>query len=188
MANELNLPKPLMDQLEKNQTKLLFQYDDEATGNRFYVVRKGVNSERDSNGVLIENDRTTSTVAEGMLKDLAKQFRADGVEHVQFNYMGLATNFCVEFSANQISAIANGYFDIAGMSTQHSLVTEACRGIPIEGGKDVPFSLAGTLPRLQEKRGFEEATVNQILAHQKPGLSTSGENLNATSGQQLHVE
>ena len=181
MHEGLNLPKSLIDQLDSNQTKLVFRHDDQETGNRFYVVRKGTSSERDSNGLLLENDRTTTTAAEGLFKDLAKEFRAEGVEHVVFNYMGLATNFCVEFSANQVAAIANGYFDIAGMSTEQNLVVEACRGIPIPGGKDDAFSLGGTMPRLAEKYGFGEATIDNILALHRPGKIPSG-NLQADGG------
>ncbi len=182
MHDGLNLPKPLIDQLDGNQTKLVFRHDDQETGNRFYVVRKGTSSERDSNGLLVENDRTTTTAAEGLFKDLAKEFRAEGVEHVMFNYMGLATNFCVEFSANQVASIASGYFDIAGMSTEQKLVVEACRGIPIPGGKDDAFSLEGTMPRLAEKYAFQEATVDSVLALHKPGATISGD-LQAQGGQ-----
>lgn len=174
MPDGLNLPKQLIGELDNNLTKLVFRHDDKESGNRFYVVRKGTSSERDSNGLLVENDRTTTTAAEGLLKDLAKEFRNEGVKHVVFNYMGLATNFCVEFSANQVAAIADGYFDIAGMSTEHLLVQEACRGIPIPGGKDDPFSLNGTFPRLAEKYGFGSAAIDTILAVQQPGQSTSG--------------
>jgi len=181
MHDELNLPADLVKKMDDNKTKLTFEHVDPETGNRFIVVRKGVHSERDSNGLLVENDRVTMTQAEQVFKNLAKECRANGVEHVEMNFMGLATNFCVEFSANQVAAIANGYFDIAQMSTSKQLVSEACRGIPIPGGKDDAFSLDGTLPRLAEKYGFKETGIQQILddQKQKPGVAIAGEQLSA---------
>ena len=175
MEDGLNLPKGLVKQLDDDGTKLRFEYNDQNTGNRFYVVRKGVNSERDSQGALMENDRKTYTPAEDIMKELADELRGDGVKHVIVNYMGLATNFCVEYSCNQIGTIGDGILRMAGMDTEHNLVLEACRGIPIPGDKTVPFSLEGTLGRLQDMQPkFKEATIDQILALQKPGQTPSG--------------
>jgi nicotinamidase-related amidase len=176
MEDGLNFPKGLIEQLDSNYTKLRFEYNDVATGNRFYVIRKGINSEMDSLGALIENDRKTYTPAEVVLRELADEMRGDGVEHVIVNYMGLATNFCVEYSGNQIGTIGDGILKISGMTTEHNLVLEACRGIPIPGDKEVQFSLDGTLGRLKDNQpAFDEITVNQILALQKPGNTISGD-------------
>ncbi len=176
MHEGLNLPEGLSKKLASDLVKPVIHHKDSATGNEFFVVRKGTRSEVDSNGLLVENDRTTLTPAMGVFQDLAKKFRADGVDHVVINFMGLATNFCVEYSANQVAAIGAGFFDVAQMSKQMNLVPEACRGIPIPGGKDDPFSLAGTSPRLAEKYGFKETTIDEIIAmqKQKPTLQTTG--------------
>ena len=176
MHDGLNLPKGLVRKLDNDITQLLVSYNDATTGNKFYVVRKGTRSEVDSNGLYVENDKTTLTPAQLAFQELAAQFIKDDVANVVINYMGLATNFCVEFSCNQVAAIGAGFFTVAGMQVNHNLVVEACRGIPIPGGKDDAFSLDGTLPRLAEKFGFREATIDNIIAFQqgRPDVDITG--------------
>lgn len=166
MPEGLNLPPALLQALDQDSTKLSFFYHDQNTNNRFWVVRKGINSEIDSQGAYFENDGITPTPAMKIIEELSKQFRRDGVEQVIINTKGLATGHCVEYTGNQSAAIATGYFAIKGMAVHHYLCLEACRGIPIPGGKDVPFSLDGVLPRLNEKFGFQEITIAEIIALQ----------------------
>jgi nicotinamidase/pyrazinamidase len=79
------------------------------------VFRKGVRREMDSYSTFFENDRTTSTGLEYYLKGL-------GVELVYL--AGLATDFCVYFSAMDAVRIGFGV----------SVIVDACRGIDTPPG------------------------------------------------------
>ena len=88
------------------------------------IVRKGFRSAIDSYSALFENDRTTPTGLEGYL-------RGRGIQRLVL--VGLATDFCVAYSA--LDAAARG-FDV-------SVVMAACRAIDLGG------SLAAQVTALQ---------------------------------------
>ena len=89
------------------------------------VIRKGFRREIDSYSAFFENDHRTPT-------GLAGYLRERGISRVSL--CGLATDFCVAFSA--LDAVAQGF------ST--SVVLDACRGIDLNG------SLAAMMKRMQE--------------------------------------
>ncbi|MDK1377713.1 MULTISPECIES: bifunctional nicotinamidase/pyrazinamidase [unclassified Sinorhizobium] len=89
------------------------------------VVRKGFRSEIDSYSAFFENDHRTPT-------GLAGYLRERGISKVSL--CGLATDFCVAFSA--LDAVAQGF------ST--SVVLDACRGIDLNG------SLAAMTGRMRD--------------------------------------
>jgi nicotinamidase/pyrazinamidase len=78
------------------------------------VLRKGFRSAIDSYSAFRENDRRTATGLAGYLKER-------GFERV--NLCGLATDFCVAFSA----------IDGRQVGFEVSVVTSVCRGIDIDG-------------------------------------------------------
>ncbi|WP_077962937.1 bifunctional nicotinamidase/pyrazinamidase [Ensifer adhaerens] len=78
------------------------------------LIRKGFRPEIDSYSAFFENDRRTPTGLSGYLKDR-------GIRKVTL--CGLATDFCVAFSA--IDAVAQGF------ST--TVILDACRGIDLNG-------------------------------------------------------
>ncbi|MEI3850438.1 MULTISPECIES: bifunctional nicotinamidase/pyrazinamidase [Ensifer] len=78
------------------------------------LIRKGCRPEIDSYSAFFENDRRTPTGLTGYLRDR-------GIKKVTL--CGLATDFCVAFSA--LDAVAQGF------ST--SVILEACRGIDLNG-------------------------------------------------------
>eukprot|EP00752_Nemacystus_decipiens_P000107 g107.t1 len=90
------------------------------------VVRKGFRPSIDSYSAFFENDRKTATGLDGYLKDL-------GVGRLVM--LGLATDFCVYFSA--IDAVALGYEVV--------LAEDGCRGIDLDG------SLAAALADMRDK-------------------------------------
>ncbi|MCA1489315.1 bifunctional nicotinamidase/pyrazinamidase [Sinorhizobium alkalisoli] len=89
------------------------------------VVRKGFRAEIDSYSAFFENDHKTPT-------GLAGYLRERGITKLQL--CGLATDFCVAFSA--LDAVAQGF------ST--SVVLDACRGIDLNG------SLAAMIERMRQ--------------------------------------
>lgn len=161
--NDTNLPEGLKKKLLGDLASVIISHHDEASGNQFYVVRKGMNSELDSYGIGVENDGETLTAAWGLFSEIATQLKSRGCENVIINVGGLATNFCTEFSANNLDDFLAGHFKMRGMKTKINFVPEISRGIPIPGGIETPFSLAGTEGRLRQ-RGIEPVSVAEIIA------------------------
>jgi nicotinate phosphoribosyltransferase len=160
----LNLPQALREQLAADQTSPHLSYYDAASGNQFYVVRKGTNSELDSYGIGIENDKNTTTTAPQVFEEIARNLKRGQISaqapggqeaHAQFeqvnvNIGGLATNFCVEFSHNNIADLLRPANRMRGIETKINVMNDACAGIPIPGGKNDPFSVAGAPERMAE--------------------------------------
>ncbi|MFK0275561.1 bifunctional nicotinamidase/pyrazinamidase [Ensifer sp. NPDC090286] len=78
------------------------------------LIRKGFRPQIDSYSAFFENDRRTPTGLSGYLRDRSIK---------KVTLCGLATDFCVAFSA--LDAVAQGF------ST--SVVLDACRGIDLNG-------------------------------------------------------
>jgi nicotinamidase/pyrazinamidase len=81
------------------------------------IIRKGFRPEIDSYSAFVENDQTTVTGLSGYLKER-------GI--TSLTMAGLATDFCVAFSA--LDAVRLG-FDC-------TVILPACRGIDLEGSLD----------------------------------------------------
>ena len=78
------------------------------------IVRKGFNPSIDSYSAFFENDHETPTGLHGYLQ-------TRGIE--QLTMVGLATDFCVNFSA----------VDAAKLGYDVTVLTELCRGIDLDG-------------------------------------------------------
>lgn len=78
------------------------------------IIRKGMNPAIDSYSAFFENDQTTPTGLEGYLRGL-------GITHLTM--VGLATDFCVHFSA----------VDAAKLGFDVTVIESACRGIDLNG-------------------------------------------------------
>lgn len=100
------------------------------------VVRKGFRRAINSYSAFLENDRATPTGLGGMLRER-------GFDHVVL--AGLATDYCVGFSA----------LDAAAMGFSVTVVTDACRGIDVNG------SLAAALERMRAA-GVRLATEAEV--------------------------
>ena len=85
-----------------------------STGRADLIIRKGFRRHIDSYSAFFENDRTTPTGLEGYL-------RSRGVGHLTM--VGLATDFCVHFSA--VDAVRLGF----GVTVELGL----CRAIDLDG-------------------------------------------------------
>ncbi|MEL7184085.1 MAG: bifunctional nicotinamidase/pyrazinamidase [Pseudomonadota bacterium] len=89
------------------------------------IIRKGMTPQIDSYSAFFENDRTTPTGLDGLLRNL-------GVSDVTL--VGLATDFCVNYSAQ----------DAAKLGYAVTLRQDLCRAIDLDG------SLAAALTALSE--------------------------------------
>ena len=93
------------------------------------IIRKGSNPFIDSYSAFFENDRKTPTGLDGYLKSL---------EIEKINLVGLATDFCVNYSAQ----------DAANLGYKVSVLEKMCRAIDLNG------SLAAAKSEMQD-RGVE---------------------------------
>ena len=89
------------------------------------IIRKGSNPFIDSYSAFFENDRKTPTGLDGYLKSL---------EIEKINLVGLATDFCVNYSAQ----------DAANLGYKVSVVEKMCRAIDLNG------SLAAAKSEMQD--------------------------------------
>jgi nicotinamidase-related amidase len=183
----LNLPEGLTKKIDQDLMTPIIAHHDAATGNSYYVVRKGMRTEVDSYGIGVENDRETETPAREVFAKLAKEFKEKGVKKVVFNIGGLASNFCVEFSANNVADFLAGHFKMRGMQTEINYVPDISRGIPIPGGKDDPFSLNGVPERLAETRDIASVPLAKILKDRKPDVTEIAGDMSTAGGQDLKV-
>ena len=78
------------------------------------IIRKGSNPRIDSYSAFFENDRKTPTGLDGYFKSLAIE---------KINLVGLATDFCVNFSAQ----------DAANLGYKVSVLEKMCRAIDLNG-------------------------------------------------------
>lgn len=85
------------------------------------IVRKGMRTEIDSYSAFFENDQTTTTGLAGWLRER-------GIRRVFC--VGLATDFCVFFSAK----------DAAAQDFEVVVVDDACRGIDMDGSMTTALS------------------------------------------------
>ena len=85
------------------------------------VVRKGYRQEIDSYSAFFENDKTTPTGLGGYLKER---------EITTLTMAGLATDFCVAFSA----------IDAAKLGFKVTVVLPACRAIDLEGSLEAAMA------------------------------------------------
>ena len=85
------------------------------------VVRKGYRREIDSYSAFFENDKKTPTGLSGYLKER-------GIS--QLTMAGLATDFCVAFSA----------IDAASLGFDVEVILPACRAIDLEGSLDASMT------------------------------------------------
>jgi nicotinamidase/pyrazinamidase len=81
------------------------------------IIRKGYVREIDSYSALFENDRTTPTGLAGYLRER---------ELKRLFFAGLATDYCVAFSA--LDAVAHGF--------EATVILDACRAIDLAGSLD----------------------------------------------------
>lgn len=97
---------------ESKGAELVAELDTESIG---HVVQKGTDPEIDSYSGFFDNGRKRSTELDSWLK-------AQGVKEVFI--MGLATDYCVKFTA----------LDAIDLGHQTTLIADGCRGVEINAG------------------------------------------------------
>lgn len=144
------LPPQLREMMKEDTTSPDLEYHDQVTGNHFHIIRKGMNSEIDSYGIGLENDKITETTAPNVFRQIARALKQDegDIKKANINIGGLATNFCVEFSHNNICDMLKPALRLLGIESETRFLSDISHGIPIPGGQEDPFSLKGAPARM----------------------------------------
>jgi nicotinamidase-related amidase len=154
------LPTVVAEQV-RNDTQLYCIQDYDQRGNSYYVIRKGMNSHLDSYGIATENDGISKTVAPGVFKLLAQTLKIEDCNKANIYIGGLATNFCVEYSHNDVYKYLVPELQSHGIDFRVYFLKDISAGIPLEvpGGAwpdlDASFSRMAAF-------GTKEATTDDV--------------------------
>lgn len=154
------LPDTLVAQLQADTTSPILQSRDER-GNTFFVVRKGMNVNLDSYGIATENDGISQTSAPQLFAQLAAALTQQGVTHADIDIGGLATNFCVEFSQNDVRNSFVKALATQGITARVYHLSDVSRGIPLSIPGGIWPDLDGTQARMAA-RGTLTRTTDDV--------------------------
>jgi len=152
------LPEDLVETLKKHDNQQSI-YSKGNHGNEFYVVRKGINSDLDSYAICVENDRITKTVALEVFAKIANDLKSKGVMEVVVSIGGLATNFCLEFSSNDVKKFFIPLLEEKGIKVKMQFLRDVSRGIPIS----VPNGEWPDLDSSEKRMGNKVTTTENLL-------------------------
>jgi nicotinamidase-related amidase len=155
------LPSALVAKLKSDITSPVLSAADER-GNTFYVVRKGTNSDLDSYGIATENDPLMKTRAVPLFRTIAQQLKKDEVVHVNSYIGGLATNFCVEFSDNDVHSEFLPLLDKLNISYSAFYLSDISYGLPISVPSGAWPDLANAEKRMLAK-GKQSCTTEDVI-------------------------
>jgi nicotinamidase-related amidase len=106
-----------------------FMGKDHEKGNDFIVLRKGQRSDLDSYGVATENDGVSSTIAPYVFGLLSGALTRQGLDEVQIGIGGLATDYCVKYSHDDVAEIFVAGLRRHGMRASLTFLPDISRGI-----------------------------------------------------------
>jgi nicotinamidase/pyrazinamidase len=104
--------------------------DNDDRKNAVFVIRKGMNADIDSYGIGTENDGVSTTAAPPTFAMIADCLQDAHVKEANIYIGGLATNFCVEFSHNDIYKYLVPELKVRGIKTNVHFLTDISAGIP----------------------------------------------------------
>ncbi|MBV8647711.1 hypothetical protein [Paludibacterium sp.] len=120
-------------------------------GNAFYVVRKGTRRDLDSYGIATENDGVSTTRAPAVFAAIAETWRQAGVTDARIAIGGLATNFCVEFSHDDIYRYLVPALQARGIGAQVFFLADISAGIAVSADDGAWPDLAAATDRMAQK-------------------------------------
>ena len=146
------LPKSLRETLEQDLKSETIEYHDESTGNKFHVIRKGVEQNIDSYGIVTNNDGVSETNALAVFARIADDLTEEEIKELAIRIGGLATNFCVEFSHTDVIDKVVPIFQERDITVNVEINEEASRGIPIFISSGQWPDLDNAIGRMKEKK------------------------------------
>lgn len=91
-----------------------------------FIVQKGTDKEVDSYSAFFDNEKNRETPLRAYLENEAAQ-RGETLEKIELYVCGLATDYCVKFTA----------LDASSLGLQTKLIVDCCRAVNLEPGDDV---------------------------------------------------
>jgi nicotinamidase/pyrazinamidase len=125
--------------------------DTDTRGNTFYVIRKGMRSDLDSYGIATENDRERTTGAPSVFSAIAERQQRAGHSKAVIAIGGLATNFCVEFSHDDLYRYLLPALSARGIAAEVCILTDLSAGIAVSVPGGAWPDLAAALQRMAQK-------------------------------------
>jgi hypothetical protein len=105
------------------------EHHDSQGNNNFYIVRKGFHNEVDSYGLGLENDGKTKTEATKIFDIIGRKLSKLELKKVNIYIAGVATNYCVKFSIENIKDFLAYEIEKYNITTELNIITELCREI-----------------------------------------------------------
>ena len=157
------LPERLRASLLKQDPRFPVLYGKDNHGNLFCALRKGTQSDVDSYGIAKENDRKSKTFAPTLFEDIADRLQATGVKEANIFIGGLATNFCVEFSHNDIYEYLVPQLEKRGIKPQVYFLSDISAGIPTPDATPGIWPDLTTSTQRMAKFGTQETTTDDFI-------------------------
>lgn len=161
------LPAPLVAKLRAAGCELTLHARDDRN-NHFHVVRKGTTPDLDSYGIATENDLKSKTQAGKVFAAIIADLKKRQVQEVVISVGGLATNFCTEFSHNDIVQEFVPLLQAAGIKARVQLLTDISYGIPISV-PDGSWPDLTAAPARMARQGTGTATTADVMAATQTG-------------------
>ncbi len=156
------LPKALADRIYRHDLAPTLVHVDEKSQNTFYVIRKGMRRDVDSNAIAVENNHKSFTSALDDFKAIAKTLHQRGVTQVNISLGGLAGNICAELSHNDVCHYLVPLLQEKGIKTNVAFMTDISPNIPITIPDGSFPDAAHSLMRMATY-GTEKTTTKDVI-------------------------
>lgn len=135
---------------------------------RYYVARKGQNSEVGSAGILHDNKVDTPLDhTHKIFEDIATKLQQQGVTEVDINVAGLASNLGVEPSIKDLTEAAEKIFKPRGIKASIIHMHDLSSGVPIKKADGTWPDLDQMSNRLKKQGPLQERSLEEIQAERQ---------------------
>jgi len=129
----------------------------------FMMVSKGTTKDLGAYSMVMENDGKTKTGAFTAFNSIITKLKQDGIENVNILVGGLAGNFCVEFSHNDIHKYFVPMIEAHGINPNVYVLKDTCANVLIEDPSGEWPDAENTWKRMESK-GSTIITVDDFIA------------------------
>lgn len=167
------LPPALAKRIYRHDPDLTLVHVDKTSGNTFYVIRKGMHSDVDSNAIAVENNRKSFTSALEDFGAIAQTLHKRGVTQANISLGGLAGNICAELSHNDVYAYLIPLLDQKGIKAQVAFMTDISPNIPISIPDGSFPDAANSLTRMAAY-GTKQTVTGDVIRSMVRGITNTG--------------